>query len=562
VSLSVCCITGDAAPRVAAILEPFRAVADEIVVAADARADRDRLETYAAVADRVLRLEFSFLERHLGWLHAQCAGDWVFRIDTDEVASPALVECLPELVADTRAVQYWFPRRWVYPDGAHWLDETPWWPDYQNRLVRNDGTLRFSGVQHSSAEPALPARYVEEPLLHLACVLDSAATRRSKAIKYEVLRPHLEVPGGGSINRVMYFPELYARRRPAPLPADELAAIGRVLGAADAPRAAVGSVPTTSLEESDRWWAGRALSPSAYAARIEPFELPSRLLVGETRAVHVRVTNAGSETWPWGDVGPLIRCAYRWLHPNGTAAVQEGLRTPFTSEVAPGERVVVPLVVQAPEQPGSFVLEFDLVHEHVRWFGATCRIAVTVDAREPERVVLPVGPAPVRSRGAPRGPFRRLSRTAPENGIPRVIHRVWLGGAPMPDELVRYGESWRRAHPGWKQRLWRDRHLGRLVPDELVARCRYITELSDLVRYEVVRRYGGSTSTPTSNAFVPWNRCWKASRRSSATRSPDGSGLPSSPRFPSIRSSSTRSSRWRGPSAWARIRSTRLDRRF
>jgi hypothetical protein len=58
-SLTVCCLTGDPGPRVAAVLEPFRAIADEILVAADARADRERLEQYAAVANRVVRVEFS-----------------------------------------------------------------------------------------------------------------------------------------------------------------------------------------------------------------------------------------------------------------------------------------------------------------------------------------------------------------------------------------------------------------------------------------------------------------------------------------------------------------------
>jgi hypothetical protein len=182
-SLSVCCLTGDAGPRVAAILGSLRPVADEIIVAADSRADRDRLEQYAAVADRVLRVSFSYFERHLAWLHAQCSCEWIFRIDADEVPSPALVERLHELTTERRAQQYWFPRRWLYPDPEHWLEETPWWPDYQNRLVRNNGTLRFRGLQHTSAKLSRPAAYVEEPLYHLTCLLDDVLARRSKAIK-------------------------------------------------------------------------------------------------------------------------------------------------------------------------------------------------------------------------------------------------------------------------------------------------------------------------------------------------------------------------------------------
>ena len=56
---------------------------------------------------------------------------------------------------------------------------------------------------------------------------------------------------------------------------------------------------------------------------------------------------------------------------------------------------------------------------------------------------------------------------------------------------MRYGETWRRHHPGWKFKVWRDRDLRRLLPGSAVSRARHYTELSDLVRFEVLRRYGG-----------------------------------------------------------------------
>ena len=490
-SLSVCCLTGDPGPRVAAVLEPFRAVADEIVVAADVRADRERLEQYAAVADRVLRVEFSYFERHLAWLHAQCTGDWVFRIDADEVASPALVECLPELVADRRLQQVWFPRRWLHPDAEHWLEEVPWWPDYQNRLVRNDGTLRFSGAVHTSAAPTRPAHYAEAPLYHLACVLADVAARRSKAIRYEVSRPRLQAPGGGSANRRMYLPELYARWPGSAVPEADAEALRAVLAAEAAPTRPLGDVPVVSLAESDRHWAGRTVGAGAYVAGIEPVEAEPRLGVGEVGEIHVRVTNRGTETWPWDtEAGPPIRCAYRWLHANGTVLVAEGHRTSFSRDVAPGETVVVPLLVEAPAAPGVYLLEIDLLHEGVRWFGAGRRLSVDVAEPRPGRLALPAS-----ALAAPEEPrpslLARIRRAPPEEGIPRVVHRIWLGDAAMPREYVEYGETWRRHHPGWKLKLWRDRDLRRLVPAEAVARARHRTELSDLLRFEILRRYGG-----------------------------------------------------------------------
>jgi hypothetical protein len=74
--------------------------------------------------------------------------------------------------------------------------------------------------------------------------------------------------------------------------------------------------------------------------------------------------------------------------------------------------------------------------------------------------------------------------------IPRTIHRIWLGPDPMPDEFVRYGETWRKHHPGWEHRLWTDADLPQFSPevqDQAVA----VNERSNILRYEIVYRHGG-----------------------------------------------------------------------
>jgi hypothetical protein len=53
------------------------------------------------------------------------------------------------------------------------------------------------------------------------------------------------------------------------------------------------------------------------------------------------------------------------------------------------------LAVQAPEAPGSYVLEVDVVHELVAWFGAEARMAVEIEPLEPppdrSRIARPAG---------------------------------------------------------------------------------------------------------------------------------------------------------------------------
>lgn len=75
--------------------------------------------------------------------------------------------------------------------------------------------------------------------------------------------------------------------------------------------------------------------------------------------------------------------------------------------------------------------------------------------------------------------------------IPRILHRIWLGPAPMPELFKDYAESWRRHNPDWELRLWTDEALPELTCPEAYARARNPAERSDVVRYELLRRFGG-----------------------------------------------------------------------
>lgn len=77
--------------------------------------------------------------------------------------------------------------------------------------------------------------------------------------------------------------------------------------------------------------------------------------------------------------------------------------------------------------------------------------------------------SPESSAGPRFGPgdLRRCgARFAP---LPRVLHQIWMtteerGRAPaIPPELRRYPETWRRHHPGWEYRLWRDADVEELL---------------------------------------------------------------------------------------------------
>jgi hypothetical protein len=492
-SLSICLMTADPPSRVAAILEPLRPFADEVLIAADSRVNDETLAGYDALADKLFRIEFLQPERHLAWLYAQCDGDWILGLDGDEVPSRAFLRRLPDMLASQQAQQFWISVAWLFPDADRVLASMPWSQGFINRLVRNDGTLRIRGLQHLLAEPVTPCEYIEEPLYHLDLLITDEERRRDKVVRYESMRPRLLAPGGGRINEAFYLPELHDSLEFHPVPGEDRESIaraldglsGRALDGSSAPASKVPgkNVPFVSLEEIDRMWEGRTVRPDAYRASIEPRESALSLAPSERRHVFFRVRNEGSERWPASlDESPQIRLSYRWLNPDGSIHTPEGPRSAFPRVVAPGECILAPLHVDAPEAIGDYLLEVDVVHEDVRWFDCACRVTARVE--HPRG--LPANGARLRETAPPR--LRRWRTVR----IPRTIHRVWLGGSPIPEEHECFGRTFAQHHPDWEMRLWTDADLPGLdIGATERKRSRTHSELSNLVRYEVLHRHGG-----------------------------------------------------------------------
>jgi hypothetical protein len=81
--------------------------------------------------------------------------------------------------------------------------------------------------------------------------------------------------------------------------------------------------------------------------------------------------------------------------------------------------------------------------------------------------------------------------------IPRVTHRLWLGGEE-PEWLRGFAASWQR--PGWELRQWGEDEVAGLYPlrnQDIFDRAEEIAPdhvgqlRSDVVRYEILHRFGG-----------------------------------------------------------------------
>jgi len=172
----------------------------------------------------------------------------------------------------------------------------------------------------------------------------------------------------------------------------------------------------------------QALPPSAFRAEIELRTTELELPPGGKAAVRAAVRNRGDARWPADVFRRPIRLGNHWRARDGEMLRLDDARAPLWCDVDAGDELELELTVTAPDDPGSYELELDVVQEGVAWFAdrgsPTVRLPVVVSADavaeewKPERT----RPAPRAWKRRPHARLaaraarlrRRLGRSAPD----------------------------------------------------------------------------------------------------------------------------------------------------
>lgn len=116
-----------------------------------------------------------------------------------------------------------------------------------------------------------------------------------------------------------------------------------------------------------------ALPENAFRAHLEAENLPATLSAGTTTTISVLVKNVSAATWAAvGEPGTdryAVMLRNRWLSADGTVVNAQDGRSRLHYDLEPDDTAGVHLKVTAPETPGQYVLELDVVQEQITWFG-------------------------------------------------------------------------------------------------------------------------------------------------------------------------------------------------
>jgi phosphoglycerol transferase MdoB-like AlkP superfamily enzyme len=123
--------------------------------------------------------------------------------------------------------------------------------------------------------------------------------------------------------------------------------------------------------------AGSALPVDDHAFSIIRGRAPRILAAGAEVCVKLELGNEGRRVWR---ADGSFAVSYHWLDQDGTIVDWEGRRTRFPRQVGPGDTVEIDALLVAPQHPGSYRLQWDVVEEGVCWFSQRASVPPPADA--------------------------------------------------------------------------------------------------------------------------------------------------------------------------------------
>ncbi|MFB0564643.1 MAG: methyltransferase domain-containing protein [Candidatus Aminicenantaceae bacterium] len=184
----------------------------------------------------------------------------------------------------------------------------------------------------------------------------------------------------------------------------------------------------------------QAMPVEAYQARILALSEPSRrILPGQSATIPLRIINDTPLSWRTNAVSPL-RCGNHWLNAdNDVSVIFDDGRVDIPDGLEAGQSCIVDLTVTAPEAPGEYICEIDVVHELISWFkvygSPTLHFPVTVSVTD--SVTLGKPAIPYKKKKQPDTTFPEIEQLLPETTEEPPPYSVF--GIPKKEvsELIR-----------------------------------------------------------------------------------------------------------------------------
>jgi glycosyltransferase involved in cell wall biosynthesis len=195
-TLSALIITKDSELQLELLLSQLQEIIpDEIVVCIDSRTVDQTEKVASWYTNKIYHVDFQgkrYVEPILNEAISKCSGDWILRLDDDELMGASFYETrsLIETAGNLAGVlfpTYYCVDRWSF------IDAEPWYPDHHLRLFRKDAYKPHRGHIHVPMEVEGEVEYWDDcPIFHMTYLWTSRREREQKSINYGDRYPTLK----------------------------------------------------------------------------------------------------------------------------------------------------------------------------------------------------------------------------------------------------------------------------------------------------------------------------------------------------------------------------------
>ena len=196
-SLSLMALTKNGSWRLERMLRSVSGKVSEVVIGIDNETDDDTEQRAHRYTSNVFKVSNSegYIEPHIRTLFEKCTGDWILRLDDDEIMSwnfsidaiPPEVLCSFDLVG--------FPRAWIVQrDPPLYISTSSHGEGFvpQFRMMKRSAHWDFVSEIHTPGFKMKPAFVVPDMLIFHMNLLDYSAEQRR--IKFDFYQGHKDAP--------------------------------------------------------------------------------------------------------------------------------------------------------------------------------------------------------------------------------------------------------------------------------------------------------------------------------------------------------------------------------
>jgi glycosyltransferase involved in cell wall biosynthesis len=195
--LSLMAMTKNGSWRLERMLRSVGENAFEIVIGIDAATTDDTVERVRRYTSNVFLIDNpqGYIEPHIKALFEKCTGDWVLRLDDDELMSTNFsLEAIPHKVLDEFDL-IGFPRPWLVNTNPPFYVGTGrelWELIPQYRLMKRSAHWSFTSQIHTPGFEMKPAYEVPDMFIYHAVLLDQSYEARRR--KYDFYQSFRDAP--------------------------------------------------------------------------------------------------------------------------------------------------------------------------------------------------------------------------------------------------------------------------------------------------------------------------------------------------------------------------------